>query len=70
MATAPSDPERVYALVETKPGKGLLFVSHDLGDKWTEVSDNHALDVRPFYFSRFEVSPDRCRQAVLPVAST
>lgn len=57
VATAPSDPERVYTLVETKPGKGLLFVSNDLGDKWTEVSDNHALDVRPFYFSRFEVSP-------------
>ncbi len=58
VATAPSDPERVYALIETKPGKGLLFVSHDLGDKWSEVSDNHALDVRPFYFSRFAVSPD------------
>ncbi len=57
VATAPSDPQRVYTLVETKPDEGLLFVSHDLGDKWTEVSDNHALDVRPFYFSRFEVSP-------------
>ncbi|HWU78114.1 MAG TPA: hypothetical protein VN043_16570 [Rhodanobacter sp.] len=57
VATAPSDPQRVYSLVETKPGEGLLFVSHDLGDKWTEVSDNHALDVRPFYFSRFVVSP-------------
>jgi photosystem II stability/assembly factor-like uncharacterized protein len=57
VATAPSDPQRVYALVETKPGEGLLFVSHDLGDKWSEVSDNHALDVRPFYFSRFAVSP-------------
>jgi len=58
VATAPSDPQRVYALIETKPGKGLLFVSHNLGDSWTEVSDNHALDVRPFYFSRFEVAPN------------
>ena len=58
VATAPSDPERVYTLIETKPGKGLLFVSHDLGDKWSEVSDNHALDVRPFYFTRFAVSPN------------
>jgi photosystem II stability/assembly factor-like uncharacterized protein len=58
VATAPSDPQRVYALVETKPGKGLLFVSRDLGDHWHEVSDNHALDVRPFYFSRLAVSPD------------
>uniref|UniRef100_UPI002612BD32 WD40/YVTN/BNR-like repeat-containing protein n=1 Tax=Oleiagrimonas sp. TaxID=2010330 RepID=UPI002612BD32 len=57
VATAPSDAQRVYALIETKPGKGLLFVSNDLGDHWNEVSDNHALDVRPFYFSRLEVSP-------------
>ncbi len=58
VATAPSDAERVYALIETKPGKGMLFVSHDLGDHWSEVTDNHALDVRPFYFSRLEVAPD------------
>lgn len=57
VATAPTDPERVYALIETRPGKGLLFVSHDLGDHWSEVSDNHALDVRAFYFSRLAVSP-------------
>src|SRR6185437_6495486 len=36
----------------------LLWESEDMGNHWTEVSDNHALDVRPFYFSKLVVSPD------------
>jgi photosystem II stability/assembly factor-like uncharacterized protein len=55
VALAPSKPTHVYALVEAK--KGLLWSSDDLGDHWTAVSDNHQLDVRPFYFSRMLVSP-------------
>ena len=50
-----SNPSHVYALVEAKTG--LLWDSHDLGDHWSSVSDNHALDVRPFYFSQVTVSP-------------
>ena len=45
----------VYALVEAK--RGLLWDSRDLGDHWAAVSDNHALDARPFYFSLITVSP-------------
>ncbi len=56
VAVAPANPNRVYALVEAK--KGLLWSSEDQGDHWTAVSDNHQLDVRPFYFSRMVVSPD------------
>ncbi len=55
VALAPSKPTRVYALVEAK--KGLLWSSDDLGEHWAPVSDNHELDVRPFYFSRMLVSP-------------
>ncbi len=55
LAIAPSSPHRVYALVEAK--KGMLWDSTDLGDNWNEVNDSHLLDVRPFYFSRIEVSP-------------
>jgi len=50
-----SNPSHIYALVEAKTG--LLWESHDLGDHWSGVSDNHALDVRPFYFSQVTVSP-------------
>ena len=50
-----SNPSHIYALVEAKAG--MLWDSHDLGDHWSSVSDNHALDVRPFYFSQVTVSP-------------
>jgi photosystem II stability/assembly factor-like uncharacterized protein len=55
VALAPSNPNHVYALIGAK--HGLLWQSFDRGDHWAQVSDNHALDVRPFYFSRFAVSP-------------
>ena len=55
LGTSKSDPTHVYALVEAK--SGLLWETHDLGDHWSSVSGNHALDVRPFYFSRIDVSP-------------
>ncbi|HTX05320.1 MAG TPA: hypothetical protein VMD06_05790 [Steroidobacteraceae bacterium] len=58
LAIAPSDPDRVYALLEAPIGKGSLFVSDDLGDHWTEVSDNHAYNVRGFYFTTLVVAPD------------
>ncbi len=58
LAFAPSDPQRVYALLEAPIGKGALFVSNNLGSHWHEVSDNHALNVRGFYFTTLEVAPD------------
>ncbi len=58
LAVAPSQPDLVYALVEAKRGEGLLFSSNDLGEHWHQVSDNYALDVRPFYFSTLAVAPN------------
>ncbi|HEV2340666.1 MAG TPA: hypothetical protein VGS15_02565 [Candidatus Acidoferrales bacterium] len=56
VAVAPTNPEHVYALIGAK--HGMLWQSLDMGDSWTSVSDNHGLDVRAFYFSRFVVSPN------------
>lgn len=56
VAVAPSNPEHVYALIGAK--RGMLWQSLDMGDSWSAVSDNHGLDVRAFYFSKFVVSPD------------
>ena len=56
LAAAPSNPDHIYALVESK--KGLLYDSQDLGKHWRFVSNNHDMDVRPFYFSNLIVSPD------------
>jgi photosystem II stability/assembly factor-like uncharacterized protein len=56
LAFAPSDPQRAYAIVQSKTG--LFYVSNDAGLHWSFVSDSDALDARPFYFSRFAVAPN------------
>ncbi|MDE2483117.1 MAG: hypothetical protein KGN02_13135 [bacterium] len=55
VAFAPSNPKRIFALVESK--HGLLWRSDDAGATWTMVSDNTLVDQRPFYFSHVRVSP-------------
>lgn len=56
LAVAPTNPDHVYALIESR--QGTLWQSLDMGDSWTLVSDNHALNVRPFYFCRLFVAPN------------
>ena len=56
LAVAPSDPQRVYALIEAH--KGRLWVTNDLGTHWHMLNNNHSIDDRPWYFSRMVVSPD------------
>ncbi|MHB8424666.1 MAG: WD40/YVTN/BNR-like repeat-containing protein, partial [Gammaproteobacteria bacterium] len=56
VAFAPSAPETVYALIQAL--HGMLWVSHDLGSHWRLISNNHDLDVRPFYFSQMAVAPN------------
>lgn len=56
LAAATTNPNHIYALVETKTG--VLWESLDLGDHWREVSNNKALAVRGFYFSQLQVSPE------------
>ncbi|MFQ5705141.1 MAG: WD40/YVTN/BNR-like repeat-containing protein [Gemmatimonadales bacterium] len=58
LAIAPSNPEVVYALMETgHPNRGVLWRSHDGGDNWTLVSYDRILNERPHYASRVMVSP-------------
>lgn len=55
LAVAPSDPNRVYALIESK--HGILWRSDDGGTTWQLVSSNTLVDQRPFYFSHVTVDP-------------
>ncbi|MFZ0366026.1 MAG: hypothetical protein WAL67_17640 [Candidatus Cybelea sp.] len=55
LAVAPSDGNRVYALIESK--EGILWRSDDGGGSWKMVSNDSLIDARPFYFSHIEVDP-------------
>src|SRR5262245_52550825 len=52
---APSDPRRVYALIEAE--KGGLFRSDDGGKTWTLANSHRALRQRAWYYSTFAVHP-------------
>jgi len=56
LATAPSNPKHLYALVESK--EGVLWDSSDYGEHWTNVSNNYLLNARPFYFGHLFVAPN------------
>jgi photosystem II stability/assembly factor-like uncharacterized protein len=55
LAIAPSNGNRVFALIESK--QGILWRSDDGGDHWTMVSNNTLVDQRPFYFTHIAVDP-------------
>jgi photosystem II stability/assembly factor-like uncharacterized protein len=55
LAVAHSDPQRVYALIESR--SGVLWRSDDAGVNWRLVNRDDALNQRPFYMSRLEVDP-------------
>ena len=60
VAYAPSDPNRIYALIETDQYKfkGVLWGSEDGGASWDLISYDQQYHTRPHYYSRLAVSPD------------
>lgn len=54
-AIAPSDPQRVYALVEAKDSA--LIRSDDGGVSWQTVNDEVNITIRPFYYTLLDVDP-------------
>ncbi len=58
IAIAPSNPNRVYAVIESEQNKDKgLYRSDDGGANWERTNGDFALTVRPFYFSRIVVDP-------------
>jgi photosystem II stability/assembly factor-like uncharacterized protein len=52
-----SMPNRIYALIEAKPGGG-LYRSEDAGATWTLVNGSQSIWTRPFYYNTLEADPN------------
>lgn len=65
VAIAPSNPERVYALIETGQ-RGSLWRSDDQGENWKEVNASRLLNERPHYYTRMLVMPDNANEVYFP----
>ena len=65
VAVAPSDPQRVYALIETGQ-RGSLWRSDDGGEKWKRVNTSRLLNERPHYYTRMLVMPDNANEVYFP----
>jgi len=55
VAVAPSNPDKVYALVENN--KGGMFVSSDAGETWTLTSSDNNIRQRAWYYTKVFVDP-------------
>jgi photosystem II stability/assembly factor-like uncharacterized protein len=58
IAISPSNPDRMYAMVEAEEGEGSdgngLYRTDDGGESWEHVNDENT---RPFYYSQVRVDP-------------
>lgn len=57
VAISASKPNRIYALIEAKPGSG-LYRSEDAGATWTLVNGQGSIITRPFYYDTLGVDPN------------
>lgn len=64
IAVAPSNSEKVYALVESDSDKemGGLFVSDNAGASWSKVSSDHRLVQRAWYYIELFIDPQNENQ--------
>ncbi len=57
LAVAPSNPNRLWAIVEAPQGEGGVFRSDDKGESFELVSTKKELLDRPFYYCNIDVNP-------------
>ena len=60
---APSNPDRVYALIEAEEGG--LFRSDDGGKAWERINAKHSLRQRHWYFTHLAIDPKNGRVETL-----
>jgi photosystem II stability/assembly factor-like uncharacterized protein len=57
VAISASKPNRIYALIEAKPGSG-LYRSEDAGATWSLINGQGSIITRPFYYDTLGVDPN------------
>jgi len=59
IAVSRSNPEKVYALIESDSEKdaGGLFISNNGGKKWSRISDDNELTQRAWYYIELFIDP-------------
>jgi photosystem II stability/assembly factor-like uncharacterized protein len=55
VAIAPSNPDKIYALIENKDGG--LYASNDGGETWTMTSNDNNIRQRAWYYTKVFVDP-------------
>lgn len=66
LAVAPSQPKRVYAVIDCLPDAGGVFRSDDAGATWTKMSGDNALWGRGWYFEKIAVDPKNADVVYVP----
>jgi photosystem II stability/assembly factor-like uncharacterized protein len=64
LAVAPSNGNRIYAMIEADEGG--LFRSDNGGEKWEKVNDQRAIRQRAWYFSTITVDPTNAEVIFFP----
>jgi len=67
VAVAPSDPQRIYAMIEA--ARGGLYRSDDGGSTWKLASNDAFIRRRPWYFSTITIDPTNADVVWLPQVS-
>jgi photosystem II stability/assembly factor-like uncharacterized protein len=57
IALAPSQPQRVWALIDAEPGKKGIYRSDDAGQTWRHLTDDAELTMRPWYYHHIFADP-------------
>lgn len=57
VAISNAKPDRIYALIEAKPGQG-LYRSEDAGATWTLINHSTEITTRPFYYTTLGADPN------------
>ena len=64
VAVAPSNPDKVYAIVENADGG--LFSSNDAGETWTLTSNDNNIRQRAWYYTKVYVDPKNENRVYAP----